>query len=537
MELSRRSVLLLGTAAAIAQASIPATAKPSRSPQRAVDPVLFWNGVCLDLIALDHSIDLTDARAPGPCASARALGLAHAVIADAVYFAYQAPFKPQIYHGHPDIQIEVPELFVGGAAFGILGHIFNTSMHAYTISLNSERFRSLVGAYSSKDWQAGVAFASAIRFRDHWSWDRMQVSLLPQHSTYIPRPRRHNVDPYNAGQGYYGTEWGNYRPLILEGSRVIETLGPGEPPPEGSPEYERDLAEVRVKGALRSKSDRHFAARTRHETNVGLFWAYDGARLIGTPPRLYNQILRQIAISDGFDVVEMARLFALCNLAMADAGIVAWSAKYRYNVWRPVLGIQNHSRAPALKWLPLGSPKTNPVRNVQAGGFAPHPTAQALMGGGPMRPHQLAEEEKNPGLRQVRKSAGPLYRDAAFTPNFPAYPSGHATFGGAFFTMLELVRAERPLTRRNPGAIDIEFVSDELNGTSIDHGLDDTRPFYPIRYKSIDDLIKGNDLSRVYLGVHWRFDCERGSESGTRIARAIYDAAYHRNGKSDRQGS
>lgn len=87
--------------------------------------------------------------------------------------------------------------------------------------------------------------------------------------------------------------------------------------------------------------------------------------------------------------------------------------------------------------------------------------------------------------------------------------------------MLKLVRGERSLTRRNPAAIDGEFVSDELNGASIDHGSDETRPFYPIRYKSIDSLITDNDLSRVYLGVHWRFDCERGSESGARIARAI----------------
>jgi hypothetical protein len=173
------------------------------------------------------------------------------------------------------------------------------------------------------------------------------------------------------------------------------------------------------------------------------------------------------------------------------------------------------------------------VRSLRSGGAKPLLLSVAVCGSGLGAAVVMA---RILGL-DIGLGAGLFSGGMTATPNFPAYPSGHATFGGACFTMLELVRAERPLTRRNPGAIDIEFVSDELNGASIDHGLDDTRPFYPIRYKSIDGLIKDNDLSRVYLGVHWRFDCERGSESGTRIARAIYGAAYHRNGKSDRQGS
>jgi hypothetical protein len=39
-------------------------------------------------------------------------------------------------------------------------------------------------------------------------------------------------------------------------------------------------------------------------------------------------------------------------------------------------------------------------------------------------------------------------------------------------------------------------------------------------------MIVDNDLSRIYLGVHWRFDCNRGSESGARIASAVHERAY-----------
>jgi PAP2 superfamily len=40
-------------------------------------------------------------------------------------------------------------------------------------------------------------------------------------------------------------------------------------------------------------------------------------------------------------VVDNARLFALLNMAGADAYIACWEAKYRYHYWRPVTAIRN----------------------------------------------------------------------------------------------------------------------------------------------------------------------------------------------------
>ncbi len=521
MKLTRRS-LLSGMAASAALGAIPAQARAQWAKQPIINPVLFWNAASLELVALDHSLAVDDARAPGPCASARALGAVHAVIADAVHFAYRTDYWPQFYRGRLHFDIYSPELFVGGAASAVLARIYDTPTHAYTIGERSEGFKKLFLGYPGRDWEAGVAFARSGYFRELWNWDNIRRTLLPQFSQYVPRPRSHNGDPFNAAQGFYGDRWGDYRPLVLDNAHHVAALAPGAPPPEGSPEYEGDLAEVRVKGALRSQGDRFFAPRTPHETNIGLFWAYDGARLIGAAPRLFNQIVRQIAIQDRFDVAEMARLFALCNLAMADACIVAWYAKYRYNVWRPVLGIQDHREAPQREWLPLGAPKTNPLRFSTSS----RETAQSLMGAGlamrlgePSPEGQLRDDGLGGDLR-------PLYREAAFTPNFPSYPSGHATMGAACFTVLKLARRERQLTYNNPDAVGGEFVSDELNGTSIDHFTGKARPYYPIAYRRLSDMIKDNELSRVYLGVHWRFDCNQGSASGLRIANAIYDAAY-----------
>src|SRR3712207_5343278 len=88
------------------------------------NPVLFWNAVSLDLVALDHSIPAADARAPGPCASARALGAAHMVMADAARLAYPPTrYEPLRKASGPAGPISEPALFVGGAVAAILRHI------------------------------------------------------------------------------------------------------------------------------------------------------------------------------------------------------------------------------------------------------------------------------------------------------------------------------------------------------------------------------------------------------------------------------
>lgn len=68
--------------------------------------------------------------------------------------------------------------------------------------------------------------------------------------------------------------------------------------------------------------------RTADQTRTGIWWAYDGGFRIGVPPRLYNQIVDDIIITEvganspqlatGFQLV---RLYAMVNVALADSGI------------------------------------------------------------------------------------------------------------------------------------------------------------------------------------------------------------------------
>ena len=109
MDIDRRSALMLGAAASAAFSLSSASSRAERRTEIRGNPVLFWNAVSLDLLALDHSIDPSDARAPGPCASSRALGLAHAVIADAVSIAYQ-PTTARLLPRQAGLDIEYPAL-------------------------------------------------------------------------------------------------------------------------------------------------------------------------------------------------------------------------------------------------------------------------------------------------------------------------------------------------------------------------------------------------------------------------------------------
>ncbi len=105
----------------------------------------------------------------------------------------------------------------------------------------------------------------------------------------------------------------------------------------------------------------------------------------------------------------------------------------------------------------------------------------------------------------------PTPADRTSPRRFPAYPSGHATFGGALF---EVLRAYVP------DATPFTFVSDEFNGKNKDvYGY--VRPKQPARFTSLTDAEQSNGMSRIWIGVHWRFDSDEGIKQGNRLARHV----------------
>jgi hypothetical protein len=116
---------------------------------------------------------------------------------------------------------------------------------------------------------------------------------------------------------------------------------PGPPPALTSETWKRDLAEIRAIGGKTS------TARTAEQTAVAQFWE-------ATAPTVYWPLARSVATAAGRDASDNARLFAVAAMAMDDALIAVFDAKYTYNLWRPVTAIRHpEGDHPDRGWLPF----------------------------------------------------------------------------------------------------------------------------------------------------------------------------------------
>ncbi len=179
-------------------------------------------------------------------------------------------------------------------------------------------------------------------------------------------------------------------------------------------------------------------------------------------------------------VEDFASYLAFINVTLADAGLAAWEGKYHFLFPRPVTYLR------ALKsdessdgscdphWIPLGAQATNSPR-----------------------------------------------KNGNQSPPFPAYPSWHATFGGALFQAMVLYFQSKGPNFPDQG-IPFKFVSDEYNGLNYRPGpgppTQDPRKRVELHFNSFREAERLNADSRIYLGVHWQFDADDGIKLGNAVA-------------------
>ncbi|MGP9019955.1 hypothetical protein ACT1U9_16350 [Streptomyces sp. BR1] len=432
-----------------------------------MDQILYWNAVALEADRTTHTTGApSEGNSRGPCGASRALAITHLAMHDAYY---------GIHPGHDCyLGSSLPQAPVGAssdAAIAAAAHSALNALYPAQKDFFNDRHRAagITGGQATDDGHAfGLKVAGALlalRAKDPGLGDDGYVhSVAREH---------HRADPADPGQTPYAAFYGAHSHLFAATARHHLDA----PPRPGTPLHSAGLRQVRAKGIAPHlmgtlPAELQASRRTQNETATGMFWAYDGVKGLGTPPRLYNTVIRRVAAAQGNDTGQNARLFALVNAAMADAGILAWFDKYYYDLWRPVVGVreQDVSGGPAgtgvdalsadadPDWLPLGAPNTN-----------------------------------NPGGRVNR------------TPPFPSYPSGHATFGAAAFQSVRHFYHQGAYAPDNLAA-GLEFVSDELDG--VNSGPDGVVRTRVVRKfpGGLWEMIKENSISRVFLGVHWNYD-------------------------------
>jgi hypothetical protein len=289
-------------------------------------------------------------------------------------------------------------------------------------------------------------------------------------------PGKWRQDPISQIPLALGAYWNEVKPFVMLSSNQFRVV---PPPALPSKEYAAAFQEAKSYGGDSQITSSH---RSTEQTQIAIYWAYDGTPSLCAPPRLYNQIAVQIADQRGTNGIELARLLALINTAMADAGIAIWESKYYYQFWRPITGIRESDEGTGPTGAGDGNSKTHG-----------DPTFSPL--GAP------ASNLQGPN----------------FTPPFPAYPSGHAGFGGALFETL------RNFYKKDN--IAFTFVSDEFNGITKDN-QGNPRPLIPRSFSSLSQAEEENGQSRIYLGIHWSFDKTKGIDQGRHVADYVFQNAF-----------
>src|SRR3989441_5359310 len=455
------------------------TTRTALAPKNALDSIHRWNAIAINASGLDHTPVApgeirTFGEQLGPGRASRAMAIVHIAIFDSVNAVLGGCRRyTGIQPAKPPVSLDAA---VAQAAHDTLIALYPSQAPAFDSLLTDD-----LAKISNKNERAngvslGQRAASAI------------LALRANDGSQLPEPHFGvNYFP-NQMAGYWrqdpisliplalGAHWGECKTFVVQSGSQFRV----PPPPDmNSAEYAAAYAEAKAVGG-----DGVFTPTTRtpEQSFIGIFWAYDGTPSLCAPPRLYNQITVHIADQMHLGTADLARLLALANTAMADAGMTIWESKYYYDFWRPVTGIRESD---------LGTGPTGLCDGT------------ALTIGGPTF---------TPMGAPASNLTGPN-----FTPPFPSYPSGHGGFGGALFQTM----------RRFFGTDNIAFtlVSDESNGGT-NNNPRNVRPYMPRSFANFSQAEEENGQSRIYLGIHWSFDKTQAIAQGRNVANYVFDHAF-----------
>ncbi|WP_433357656.1 carbohydrate binding domain-containing protein [Micromonospora saelicesensis] len=406
----------------------------------ATDPILYWNGI---LLATYKALDLP------PTSSSREAAILHAAMHDAAVSVTGVgnPYRVRVPVSYPGTMDNVvaPSLHaaIDRAAYDVLTALYTRHGRSFTDALDGAVERRPSGVNDAEEARGDTVGAAAAAAN-------LQARANDGSDNNTAYPVQENVPgawrPTN-GKAAVSPNWGLVTPFALTSGQQFR---PGLPAGAtgyadllGKQEYRTQVQEIRDYGGRTS------SLRTPEQTQIAFFWANDLGGTYKPPGQLFSHT-RIVSEQRQLGILANARLFGLVALALADAAIAAWDAKYQtpVDLWRPVTAIE---AAEGPGWQPLS---------------------------------------------QTREGV-------PYTPAFPAYISGHATFAGAWSAVMKRF-----------------FGTDAI---AFDATTDDPHAVDVVRHMTgFDHAAEENALSRIYLGVHYRFDADAGLATGRSVGAYVF---------------
>lgn len=133
-----------------------------------------------------------------------------------------------------------------------------------------------------------------------WQWDNLEIPVRPVGLT----PLFGKVRMWNVAN--------------------VEDVRPVPPPAIDSEEYAKDVALLKE----------HADNMTEEKRSIANFWQ-DGLGTY-TPPGHWNRFANEFMVESKMNPLRSARTLAYMNMAIMDAGISCWDAKYYYHYPRPI---------------------------------------------------------------------------------------------------------------------------------------------------------------------------------------------------------
>ncbi len=247
-------------------------------------------------------------------------------------------------------------------------------------------------------WGSSVANSiTSFRATDGAAFSNTPFSASGVQGEWAPTPPAFGSQPLRPG-------WADVVPFALNTGSQFR---PNGPPTLDASAYTASFNQVKSLGQDSS------VTRTADQTSIATFWNDPQGTL--TTSGHWNQALQ--TLTAGLSINDKAKIFAAVNIAMADAAIAAWDAKYSYKSWRPVTAIRDEAtRDGALEydnpditgdaaWNPLFTTPVSPeyvsLTGAQSQAAA---TALANLLGGDIHSFSIAADINGDGIDDMTRS-------------------------------------------------------------------------------------------------------------------------------------